>query len=327
MGLKVLLMQNFQTAAKVLAYRLPHSAKPHLRILPQRGEGFSMKRILSIQDISCLGRCSQTIALPVLSAMGVEVTVLPTAVLSTHTGFLNPVVRDLSDLIVPAAEHWQREGVRFDAIYTGYLGSAEVADAVQEAIRLLRGADTRMFVDPVMGDHGRLYARLDEDYVHLSEAFCGQADVIVPNLTEACLLTGTAYREEWTEAELRELLRRLSSLGPGEAVLTGVSLSAGRTGVLGYRRSGGTYFACQSQRIPAAFHGTGDLFASVALGALMRGLPDKKAFQMAADYTALTIARTVREGTEERFGVNFEETLPELHRMLEAGLNQQENAV
>ncbi len=256
-----------------------------------RGEGFSMKRILSIQDISCLGRCSQTIALPVLSSMGVEVTVLPTAVLSTHTGFPNPSVRDLSDLIVPAAEHWQREGVQFDAIYTGYLGSAEVADAVQEAIRLLRGVDTRMFVDPVMGDHGRLYARLDEDYVHLSEAFCGQADVIVPNLTEACLLTGTAYREEWTEAEL------------------------------------GTYFACQSQRIPAAFHGTGDLFASVALGALMRGLPDKKAFQMAADYTALTIARTVRDGTEERFGVNFEETLPELHRMLEAGLNQQENAV
>ncbi len=172
-----------------------------------RGEGFSMKRILSIQDISCLGRCSQTIALPVLSSMGVEVTVLPTAVLSTHTGFPNPSVRDLSDLIVPAAEHWQREGVQFDAIYTGYLGSAEVADAVQEAIRLLRGADTRMFVDPVMGDHGRLYARLDEDYVRLSAAFCGQADVIVPNLTEACLLTGTAYREEWTEAELRELLR------------------------------------------------------------------------------------------------------------------------
>ncbi len=286
-----------------------------------------MKRILCVQDISCLGRCSQTIALPVLSAMGMEVTVLPTAVLSTHTGFPNPAVRDLSDLIVPAAEHWKREGVRFDVIYTGYLGSAEVVDAVQEAIRLLRGTDTRMFVDPVMGDHGRLYARLDADYVRLNAAFCGQADVIVPNLTEACLLTGTAYREEWTETELRELLRRLSSLGPGETVLTGVSLSAGRTGVLGYRRGGGTYFACQSRRIPAAFHGTGDLFASVALGALVRGLPDEKAFQLAADYTALTIARTVGDGTEERFGVNFEETLPELLRMLQTELKQQKDAV
>lgn len=284
-----------------------------------------MKRILSIQDVSCLGRCSQTIALPVLSAMGIETVVLPTALLSTHTGFPNPVVRDLSDMLLPAAQHWKREKIHFDAIYTGYLGSVDEIQTVVRVIDLLRSPDTLVFVDPVMGDHGRIYSRLGMDYVRVNAFLCRKADIIVPNITEACLLADFSHHEPVQESELSALLGRLGELFPAESVLTGVSLREGETGVMGStrnegqrcaQRTAGSYFVYQNRRIPQSFHGTGDLFASTAVGALVRGLPEEDAFRLAADYTALTVERTVQDETEERFGVNFEETLPDLMRML-----------
>ena len=270
-----------------------------------------MKRILTIQDISCLGKCSITIALPVLSAMGVETVILPTAVLSTHTMFKNFTVKDLTDQLLPIANHWKSEHVHFDAIYTGYLGSAEEIDIAKRVFDMFRDEDTLLFVDPVMGDNGKLYPAFDMAYAALNAGLCKGTDIIVPNITEACLMTGTEYREVYDREYVVSLLGKLSGLGAKVSVLTGVSLSAGKTGVMGLDSSG-ALFEYQNERVDAAYHGTGDLFSSVCVGAVLRGRTLQEAVQIAADYTAHTIRVTLENPAKPWYGVDFERTLPDL---------------
>ena len=271
-----------------------------------------MKRVLTIQDISCLGKCSLTIALPVISALGSETVILPTAVLSTHTMFKNFTCKDLSDQIEPIAAHWKSEGVAFDAIYTGYLGTIEQIDQIKELFHSFRDENTMIIVDPVMADNGKLYPAFDMDYVRKNAELCKEADIIVPNITEAALMTGMEYREEYDEAYIREMLERLNELGAGIAVLTGVSLEKGRTGVMGYERRTGEYYVYQNQRIDASYHGTGDLFSSTCVGEIMRGKDWRDAMRIAADYTAHTIEVTLRSPDKPWYGVDFEATIPEL---------------
>ena len=271
-----------------------------------------MKRVLTIQDISCLGKCSLTIALPVISALGSETVILPTAVLSTHTMFKNFTCKDLSDQIEPIAAHWKSEGVAFDAIYTGYLGTVEQIDQIKELFHSFRGENTVIIVDPVMADNGKLYPAFDMDYVKKNAELCKEADIIVPNITEAALMTGMEYREEYDEAYIKEMLERLNELGAGIAVLTGVSLEKGRTGVMGYERRTGEYYVYQNQRIDASYHGTGDLFSSTCVGEIMRGKDWRDAMRIAADYTAHTIEVTLRSPDKPWYGVDFEATIPEL---------------
>ena len=274
-----------------------------------------MKRVLTIQDISCLGKCSLTIALPVISALGAETVILPTAVLSTHTMFRNFTCKDLSDQIEPIAAHWKSEGVAFDAIYTGYLGTAEQVDQIKELFRNFRGEDTIIIVDPVMADNGKLYPAFDMDYVKKNAELCAEADIIVPNITEASLMTGMEYREEYDESYVKELLARLNELGAGISVLTGVSLEKGKTGVMGYERETGEYYIYQNRRIDAAYHGTGDLFSSTCVGQILRGLNWRDAMRIAADYTAHTIEVTLQNPDKPWYGVDFEATIPELLAM------------
>lgn len=274
-----------------------------------------MKRVLTIQDISCLGKCSLTIALPVISALGSETVILPTAVLSTHTMFRNFTCKDLSDQITPIAAHWKSEGVEFDAIYTGYLGTAEQVDQIKELFRNFRGKNTTIIVDPVMADNGKLYPAFDMDYVRKNTELCAEADIIVPNITEAALMTGMDYREEYDEAYIRELLSRLNELGARISVLTGVSLEKGKTGVMGYERETGEYYVYQNRRIDAAYHGTGDLFSSTCVGEIMRGKNWLDAMRIAADYTAHTIEVTLRNPRKPWYGVDFESTIPDLLAM------------
>lgn len=276
-----------------------------------------MKRVLTIQDISCLGKCSLTIALPVISAMGVETVILPTAILSTHTMFKNFTCKDLSDQIEPITAHWRSEGVSFDAIYTGYLGTPEQIDQMKELFRTFRGAQTQIIVDPVMADNGKLYAAFDMDYARKNAELCAEADIIVPNITEAAFMTGMDYREEYGEDYIREMLERLSGLGARISVLTGVSLEKGQTGVMGVDRETGEYFVYQNRRINASYHGTGDLFSSTCVGAMMRGKTWQEAMQIAADYTARTIEVTLENPRKPWYGVDFETTLPELIRQME----------
>lgn len=279
-----------------------------------------MKRILTIQDISCLGKCSITVALPVISAMGVETTILPTAVLSTHTMFQNFTVKDLTDQLVPITEHWKKEGIHFDAIYTGYLGSDEEIEIVKKIFADFGGDDTLIFVDPVMADHGKLYPAFDEAYAKHNASLCGAADIIVPNLTEACFMTGTEYREDYDEAYIKDLLAKLAALGSKVVVLTGIAFGAGKNGVYGLDTVSGEYFAYENDHIDAAYHGTGDVFSSVSVGGIVRGLSYADAFALAADYTADTIRETLKNPDKPWYGVDFEATIPELVKMLDAKL-------
>lgn len=275
-----------------------------------------MKRILTIQDISCLGKCSITVALPVISAMGVETTILPTAVLSTHTMFQNFTVKDLTDQLVPITEHWKKEGIHFDAIYTGYLGSDEEIEIVKKIFADFGGEDTLIFVDPVMADHGKLYPAFDEAYAKHNASLCGEADIIVPNLTEACFMTDTEYREDYDEAYIKDLLAKLAALGSKVVVLTGIAFGEGKNGVYGLDTVSGEYFAYENDHIDAAYHGTGDVFSSVSVGGIVRGLSYADAFALAADYTADTIRETLKNPDKPWYGVDFEATIPELVKML-----------
>lgn len=271
-----------------------------------------MKKILTIQDISCFGKCSITIALPVLSAMGIETVILPTAVLSTHTMFKNFVVKDLSDQLIPITNHWKSEGIRFDAIYTGYLGSAEEIEIAERIFEEFKTDDTLIFIDPVMADNGKLYPAFDMEYARQNARLCAKADIIVPNITEACFMTDTEYKEEYDEAYILTLLDRLAKLGSRKVVLTGVSLSEGKTGIYGLDTETGKTFVYQNDRVNASYHGTGDLFSSVSLGGIVRGLPLLDSFRIAADYTARTIQVTQENPENPWYGVDFETTLPEL---------------
>ena len=274
-----------------------------------------MKRVLTVQDISCLGKCSITIALPVISALGSETVILPTALLSTHSIFENFTCKDLSDQIMPIAQHWQSQEVKFDAIYTGYLGTMEEIDMMKEIVRMFGGEDTLVIVDPAMGDKGVLYPAFDEAYAKKNRELCGIADIILPNITEASFMTDLPYKEEYDEAYVKEMLQALHALGAKVSILTGVSLEPGKTGIMGYDSRSDSYFSYQNEKIGAQFHGTGDLFASTFVGEVMKGLDWTDAIRIAADYTAHTIAVTMKNPKKSWYGVDFETTIPDLIRM------------
>ena len=275
-----------------------------------------MKRVASIQDISCLGRCSLTAALPVLSAMAVECAVIPTAVLSTHTEFDGFISHDLTDHIYPVAQHWKSQGLHFDAFYTGYMASPQQAEQICAAYDLLREENTMFFVDPAMADHGKLYPTFDEDFPQSMAKVCRRADVLLPNLTEACLLTGTDYREDYDEAYIRTLLRRLTDLGPRRAVITGVSFTPSQLGAMSYDREKDQYFSYFNDKMNVHYSGTGDIFASTTVGGVMRGLSLEEAMTLAVDFTLHCLQITCANPDAPRYGVEFERALPVLYQRL-----------
>lgn len=276
------------------------------------------KKILAVHDISCVGKCSLTVALPILSAAGCTVSVLPTAVLSTHTGgFTGFTFRDLTGDIPGILKHWKSLGLKFDAIYTGYLGSFEQLRLVSALIGEFRAPGSLICVDPVMADNGRLYPAFGPDFPPGMAALCRQADLILPNGTEASLLLGEPPAAcGGSRRETEEILRRLSALGPRRVVLTGVSFAPGQLGCAAYDRETGESGYAFAPRVEGSYHGTGDVFASALLGALMNGIPLDRAAQEAVSFTYGAVARTRFAGTDVRFGVNFEEGLPAYIREL-----------
>ena len=268
---------------------------------------------MAVHDLSCFGKCSLTVALPVLSAAGAEVTALPTAVLSTHTGGITGYTfRDLTEDIPAIVNHWKSLKLHFDAIYTGYLGSFEQLELVSKIIEEFREKDTLVCIDPVMADGGKLYPAFRPDFPAGMAELCAKADIIVPNLTEAAFLLGEPYREgPYDEEYITHVLHGLSKLGPRRIVLTGVWTEPEHLVCAVYDASAGSTGYAMSKRIDGFYHGTGDVFASALLGALLRGLPLCGAAQIAADFTAGSIRRTHEAGTDVRFGVNFEAGLPD----------------
>ena len=274
----------------------------------------SYPKILTIQDISCVGQCSLTVALPILSAAGAETCILPSAVLSTHTaGFSGFTVRDLTEDIPAIAAHWRKEKIAFDAVYTGYLGSTEQIGYVKNIFGTLLRDGGLTIVDPAMADNGRLYPAFDEAYVEAMKTLAFGADIILPNITEACFLTDTEYRESYDGAYIDRLLDRLTAAGAKTIVLTGVGYAPEKTGVV--VREGGRTRYYEHRKIAKGCHGTGDVYASAFVGALMNGFAPYEAAVLAADYTVRCIELTQGDPAHW-YGVKFELALPDFLRML-----------
>ena len=268
------------------------------------------KRLLTIQDISCFGQCSLTVALPILSACGIETVILPSAVLSTHTmGFSGFTVRDLTDDMPAIAAHWKKEGISFDAIYTGYLGSARQIDYVKDMINNLLREGAVKVIDPAMADGGKLYPAFDMAFVQEMKKLCAVADYVLPNITEACFLTGIEYRENYDEAYVKSLVKGLLDLGAKNVVLTGVGYSASETGVV--VSDGKTWNHYVHRKIAKGCHGTGDVYASAFTGALLRGYSAYDSAVIAADYVVNCIEVT-QQDKDHTYGVEFERTLYKL---------------
>jgi pyridoxine kinase len=274
--------------------------------------------VAATHDISSFGKCSLTVALPILSCAGIETSVIPTAVLSTHTGgFSEYTYRDLTDDILPVVSHWQTLNLKFDAVYTGFLGSYRQIDIVSEVFDRLGSEGSVIVLDPVMADHGKLYATIGEAFPEGMKKLCAKADIIVPNMTEACLLTGKPYRPgPYDTAFVEDLLSELSSLGPRYVVLTGVSFDGRHLGAASFDSSGDKLDYSFAQCIEGIFYGTGDIFASTLVAGLLTGHDLNRSARIAVDFTVKSVSRTREAGTDVRFGVNFEAGLAELSALL-----------
>ncbi len=274
----------------------------------------SYKKILTIQDISCVGQCSLTVALPILSACGMETCILPSAILSTHTaGFSGFTFRDLTDDMPSIKSHWEKENIKFSAIYTGYLGSTKQIDYVKDILNTMGTADCVRIVDPAMADNGKLYPAFDSEYVEAMKKLCASADILIPNVTEACFLSDVEYNEKYDEEYIKLLLEKLSELGAKTTVLTGVSYTEGKTGVTVYQNGEISYY--EHDKIAKGCHGTGDIYASAFTGALMNDKTVCEAAKIAADYTVKCIINTQGD-SEHWYGAKFETALGDLIKML-----------
>ncbi len=268
-----------------------------------------MKRIMTIQDVSCVGKCSLTVALPIISAAGVEAGILPTAVLSTHTMFPKYTFCDLTDEIPKIQDAFKELSIDFDAIYTGYLGSFRQLGLVSDFIDTL-GEKATVVIDPVMADNGKLYPGFTPEFAASMAELCKKADIVIPNLTEASFMLGIPYKPDYDEEYIRGVLRSLVEQGIGCAALTGIGLKDGEIGVYALDGKTGEYYYYANEKLPESFHGTGDIYASATVGALMRGKSVKDALRIAVDFTLECMKKTLADPDHRFYGVNFEEALP-----------------
>lgn len=272
------------------------------------------KRILTVQDISCVGQCSLTVALPVISSCGVEAGVLPTAVLSTHTGgFSGFTFRDLTDDIPEIRKHWQKEGITFDAIYTGYLGSTKQVSYVADVLDSMGNQNSVNIVDPAMADGGKLYYGFDEEFVSAMRTLIPKADYLLPNITEACFLAGVPFEDRHDREFVEMLILKLYDLGAKNVILTGESFTEGKTGFILY--DGKDFCDYAHDRISGGCHGTGDIYASAFTGALMNGKSVYDSAKIAADFVVECIKCTA-EDKDHWYGARFEPVLYKLNELI-----------
>lgn len=270
----------------------------------------SYKKVLTIQDISCVGQCSLTVALPIISACGMETCVLPSAVLSTHTaGFTGYTFRDLTEDMPAIKDHWVKEGIQFDAIYTGYLGSTKQIDYVADIFEATASKNGVKIVDPAMADNGSLYPGFDADFVEAMKGLCAKADYVIPNITEACFLTGIEYKTEYDREYVDLILQKLTALGCKNIIFTGISYEEGKTGVVVFEEGNYSYY--EHEKLTNSCHGTGDIYASAFVGAFMRGKSAYEAAKIAADYAVECIKETAKL-ENHWYGAAFEPALGKL---------------
>ena len=265
------------------------------------------KKILTIQDISCYGQCSITVALPILSAFGFETAILPSAILSTHTsGFKNFTVHDLSNEIPLIVNHWKNEGIKYDVLYSAYLGEVRHIDLVLNIKKELLKDNALFLVDPVMGDNGKLYPAFNNHYVIAMRRLVKEADIIIPNLTEACYLVNEEYKEKYDESYILNILNKLNKLGAKNVVLTGVSYKEGFIGIASLIK--GEYHYYEHHKISKSYHGTGDVYTSSFLGEYLKTNDINKAIELAASFVVEAITNTL-DDPNHNYGVKFESVL------------------
>ena len=271
------------------------------------------KQVLAIHDLSCVGRCSLTVALPVLSACGIHTSALPTALLSTHTGeFTGYTCLDLTQEMAGIAAHLATLPLRFDGVYSGFLGSFEQIEMVGQVIRRYQHEGGLTLVDPVMADHGRLYATYTREMAEGMGELCRLADVIVPNMTEAAILLGETYQPQPSEREVRRMLEALAAkYGCGQVIVTGVH-QGNELGAAGFCASDGTFSFAGCDVLPQVFYGTGDVFASALMGAMLCGKSTGEATRIVVEFTHEAMLHTVENGLPLRYGVAFEQAIPRL---------------
>jgi pyridoxine kinase len=271
----------------------------------------AQKRVVTIQDISCVGKCSLTVALPIISAAGIETSIIPTAILSTHTGgFTGYTFRDLTEDVRPITDHWKTLDLQVDAIYTGYRGSEQQQQLIAQIFADFKGPDTLVMVDPAMADQGKLYPAFDMKFALGMRDLCKLADIIVPNITEACFMLEKPYPgEDYDQPYIEELLRELAALGPNQVVLTGVSFEDGKIGAAAYDRGADRTDYYFTERIEGYYHGTGDIYSSALLAAILNDKSSADAIRIACEFTVAAIRRTHDAGTDPKFGVEFEREL------------------
>ncbi len=268
----------------------------------------TQKRLIAVHDISCVGKCSLTVALPVISAAGIECSVLPTAVLSTHTGgFTGFTYRDLTDDIEPISKHWQSLDLKIDAFYTGFLGSERQLSLIGRLFADFDSKDCKIIVDPVMADNVKRYSVFPPSFAKGMRELCTHADLIVPNITEASFLLDIPYKEgPYSKNYIEDMLVKLSDIGPSQVVLTGVYFDTDTLGAAVFDKSSGSIEYVLDEKIDGYYHGTGDLFASALSGAVLNGISLEDSARIAVDFTVSSIRRTHDAATDVKYGVNFE---------------------
>lgn len=269
------------------------------------------KKLLTIQDISCVGQCSLTVALPIVSACGIETAILPSSVLSNHTapGFSAWTFHDLTEEMPKILDRWLKEGISFDAFYTGYVSKSQIP-YILDIMEKAANPGALRIVDPAMADNGKLYAGFDNDFPKEMAKLVKGADFILPNLTEASFLLGIPYvGEEYDKPYIEKVMKDLYALGAKNVILTGVSFEKEKLGIAVY--NGATFDYYFTERLNASMHGTGDVYASAFAGSLMRGKSPLESASIAADFVVESMKKTI--GDEKHwYGVKFEQAIPYL---------------
>lgn len=270
-----------------------------------------MKKILTIQDFSCVGKCSLTVAIPIISAFGIEACALPTALLSTHTQFENWSFANLCPEIKPITTAWEKENIKFDGILTGYLGGIDLIESVKGIINRFVEKDGIVLIDPAMGDNGKLYSGFDMNYAKATKTLCAMADVITPNVTEATFMLGMEYKEDYDYDYLLGICKKLHQNGARDVVITGVGKGENTVGVF-CLLNGTEVYEYYTTREGKDFHGTGDIYSSAVYGALMSGKTLKEAVRFACGFTGHCIAVTLADQNHSFYGVNFEQCIADI---------------
>lgn len=272
-----------------------------------------MKKIVSIQDISCVGKCSQTVALPIISSMGIEVAVLPTSILSTHTAFNGFTFKNLTDELCKIIKHWKKENFKFDLIYIGYTGSEEVLEFVLNFIDEFKTKDNMVIFDPAMADHGQLYAGISKSIFLKIKEVCKKANIIRLNVTEATLLLGSEYKEKVTVEEGNQIAKAMLKVGGEKVIVTGIEKDD-KIGAIGY--DGKNFYSNFEKKYNKSYHGTGDIFTSVLAGCITKGKTLNEAIKFATKYTTECVRLSYEDKNSDDYGVKFEEAIPYLLKLI-----------